>query len=414
MPFTIDFLNNLKNSVSLVDLVRQDTELRKDGSIYKGRCPLAKSRHEDREDSDASFTVYPADNKTKYDNFYCYGCHIGNKKESGYGSDIFEYIRLRDGVQFKEAVEKIALIAGVDIPKKKESKIKKDLYSQVLAQNRSYWTELMSNKEALNYLEDRGLTSETIDKFRLGIVPEDTKFQPIRGRLAIPIIDMSGRACGFGFRTLKEDHPKYLNSPNSDIFKKSNLWFGLHQARSSIVSNDSVIFVEGYFDAMLLHQYGVKNAIAGMGVAINNLECIKRYTSNAIVWTDGDSAGKKAAIRYINALKEAGFSVKVVESSVAASDPADIALENKENTLEYINNNLVYWTQYKLSAIMSKLKTKIIDARAQALPEILEVLSEVSEQSMLDFYISLIKDTLEIDYSTIMSKLTKSKISKDK
>lgn len=409
LKYTSENLAYLRSKVSLIDIIKQDIELKKEGTFYKGHCPFAKDRHKNGDDSDASFIVYPADKKTSYDNFYCYGCHVGNKKDSGYGSDIFEYIRLRDGLQFSDAVKVVASLAGITFAENKDSQKRENLYSQVLAQNRSYWTHLQSSQAALKYLEDRGLTKETIDAFRLGLVPQDALFEPIRGRLAIPIIDMNGKACGFGYRTLNNNSPKYLNSSANLIFKKGDIWYGLYQARQSIMKNDCVIFVEGYFDVMLLHQYGVRNAVACMSTAVNNLDIIKKYTKNAIVWTDGDLPGREAASRYINALNKEGFYVKVVETNGDTSDPADIALIHKDKTLEYINNNLVYWAQYKLDVIMSKLRTKIVEARVQALPDILKVLSEVNEQSMLDIYINWIKDTLEIDYGTIMSKLTEMK-----
>jgi DNA primase len=403
MIFSPEYINELRVKADLLSVVSKDTEMKRVGNIWKGRCPFP-SRHEGA-DSDPSFVVYPAGQRANFPNFYCFGCHIGNKKESGYGSDIFEYLRARDSIAFDEAVRSVGESLGIPPVETEEDKERNKMYELVLSQNRQYYKALQENKHGLEYLTIRGIQPSSILKWRLGYVPLDSCLPSIAGRLAIPISDSSGRAVGFGFRSLDGSEPKYLNSPASAIFKKSDLWFGLHHAKQSIIEKGEVIIVEGYFDVMLLHQHGVTNAIASMGTAVNNLDILKKYTNTAIVWTDGDLPGRCAAAKYTGELMDAGFFVKIVDTNGLNYDPADVALNMKDDLALYLEENTVIAAQYQLNGIVTKLRSKITEARLQVIPSVIQVLKNVKNQQELDLYVRWIAPEIGMEVDSILAHL---------
>jgi DNA primase len=397
-------LDELKKNVSLVDIISKDTNLVKNGNIYMGNCPFPE-RHEGKDDSDPSFRVYPAGTRGEYDNFYCFGCHVGDKKETGYGSDIFEYFRLRYGLSLGQSIEKVASLAGIHLEQSEKSRERDLLYAHALSQNRDFYRSLMKSPKALEYLSNRGISKESIDKWRLGYVHDGFASKFLRNRIAIPILDLSGRACGFGFRSIGEEKPKYINSSESSIFLKKNLWYGLYQAKQKILQEGYAILVEGYMDVILLHQVGVENAISSMGTAVNNLDILKRYTNTVVVWTDGDKAGRKSADKYIEELNDKGFVVKVVDLGHSLKDPAEISLEYGDNTLDYITSNTVYAKQYQISKELDKLRSEIMNAKLRTLPTIIGILKLVNNQQELDLYLEWVSRDLGITVDSLMSKV---------
>ena len=405
MKYSSEFINDLKQQVNSIELIGEDTLLKKHGNIYKGRCPFP-DRHQG-DDSDPSFVVYPRGTKGDYDNFYCFGCEAGDKKNSGYGSDVFEYIRLKDNVMFDESIRLVAKRLNIEPVESQESNERDNLYRYTLFQNRSYYKELQGSKVGLDYVKSRGISNQSILDWRLGMVPQDSKFPPTSNRLAIPIFDASGRVCGFGYRKILEtdNGSKYLNSPESPIFSKKDIWYGLYQARQEIMNLNEVIIVEGYMDVILLSQFGVKNVVASMGTAINNLDSLRRYTDTVIIWTDSDKAGVQAIEKYTKALASKGFYVKVMDMEINGKDPGDIALEYKENTRDYVKDNAVYEAQYRLNKCLMKLDSQIMNAKLTALPTIVKILKTTNNPQELDLYIRWVSNHLDIPTESIKDRI---------
>lgn len=336
MRFTPAFIQTLKNSISLVDIASENVELRKTGNRFMGKCPF----HGDRS---PSFSV----NK---DFYYCFGC-----KATG---DVIKFVMELHGLSFEETCEDLAEKAKLPIPEndnklsseeeralyirrqnvQKAARINHFLSFKFYHQNLLKGNESVLFQEARDYLKKRGITSKTIEDFQVGVVGAQvdgavqfltnakapleiarqiqvirpsTKttgdYDFFRERLLFPLIDVRGRVCGFGGRILPSVDarpsdmklPKYLNSTESDLFQKSKFLYGLYQAKRAIREEDTVILVEGYFDTIALHQYGIENAVAPCGTSLteDHLKTLTRLAKKIIVFFDQDEAGINATIK---------------------------------------------------------------------------------------------------------------------
>lgn len=319
------FFDDLLNRIDIVDVIDHRVKLKKSGKNYSACCPF-------HEEKTPSFTV--SQDKQFY---YCFGC-------GATGSAItflMEYERLG----FIDAVESLARLAGVEVPRENnehhqqhDSKLKK-LYNALSKANTYYQAQLKEHKHrdgAINYLQNRGLSGNIARDFQIGYAPpgwdglirelgqgtenkkllidsgliiekeEDKRlYDRFRHRIMFPIRDVRGRTIGFGGRVLGDDKPKYLNSPETDVFHKSTELYGLYEARQANRQLEQIIVVEGYMDVIALAQYDITNAVATLGTACgeDHLNLAFRYTSEIIFCFDGDNAGRTAAKRALtNAL----------------------------------------------------------------------------------------------------------------
>ncbi len=340
-----DVINEIKNKISIEDLVSQYVQLKKTGRNLKGLCPFHNEKT-------PSFVVSPEKQIC-----HCFGC---NK-----GGDIFGFIQEIEGVNFPEAISVLAEKCGVKVEKtqfvKKEGKDEKDPYFKAhnLACDffeKQLW-ETKEGEKVLKYLYERGLKDEIIKEFRLGFAPDDYQalyplllknkipvnvllksglassktvssdniYDKFRLRLIFPIFDYMGRICGFGGRALKKDQmPKYLNSADNLIYNKSKIMYGLYNAKQFIKKEDKVVLVEGYFDVLLPYQSGVKNVVATSGKALtnNHITFLNRLTSNIVTCFDNDKAGEEANKKAYFLFQSKGINVKTVDI-LKGKDPAD-------------------------------------------------------------------------------------------
>jgi DNA primase len=307
-------LDEVLDRVDILDIVSQHVKLRKAGKNYLGLCPFHKEKT-------PSFTV-----STEKQIFYCFGCHEGGNAVS--------FIQKYEHLNFQEALEALAQQHGIRIgrgagPKKTSS------YEALSHLAEYYERGLKLSKLAVTYLSRRGIDLETAARFRLGYaarpyfsnefakefaVPLDVilslgigklkegkVFDSFRGRLTIPICDPSGKVIGFGARGLeKGSMPKYVNSPESPIFSKRKVLYGIERAKSSIADKDEALIVEGYFDLISLHKAGITNSVAAMGTSITQEQMmrLRNYTENVTLVLDGDEAGLKSALRLIGLFGE--------------------------------------------------------------------------------------------------------------
>ena len=372
MSFSQSFIEKVRESVNIVDLIGQFTELKRTGGRFFGLCPFP-----DHNEKTASFSV--TEDRQLY---HCFGC--------GKGGTVFTFLQNYRGLNFPEAVEFLADRAGIELEREeykgadaKAAEFQRDV-RQKNKDERKNWLKL--NKLAADffvhtakklpaghphraYFERRKLTSDLVEKFQLGIASDqwqgltdvlekrkvpfasgeklglvkkkkqgDGYFDMFRDRLIFPILSPSGDVLGFGGRTFGEDHPKYLNSPETPVFNKGKTLYGLHETAKFIRTADAVIIVEGYMDLLALYSAGICNVVAVLGTALteHHAKLIKRYTKNVLVLFDGDAAGKRAAERSLSILLSQGLF------------PREVCLEDGQDPDDYLNNHGVEALQKNL------------------------------------------------------------------
>ena len=319
MPLPVE---DVKTQVSLVDVVSAAVRLQQSGRYLKGLCPF-------HEEKTPSFFVFP-----ERGTWRCFGC--------GRGGDVISFVMERDRAPFVQAVESLAREAGIVLSQQEERKRSRhQQLAQINLEAAELYHGLLNDApeaaHARDYLAERGITQETIARFmlgyapnrfdtvrshliQLGFAPEDLMavgllaegnrgpYDRFRGRIMFPIRDARGRFCGFGARTLSaEIQPKYLNTPQTPLFDKSGLLYGLDLAQQSIRERKQCIIVEGYTDVMMAHQHGETNVVASMGTALTekHVQAVKGLTTNLVLALDPDAAGSAATLRGLEVARRA-------------------------------------------------------------------------------------------------------------
>ncbi len=337
------------------------------GTYLKAQCPF-------HDEKSASFFVSP-DRGT----YYCFGC--------GAKGDIFSFVQEFESTDFRGALAMLAEKAGVTIePWKKDEKDKKEELFEILEKTNLFFESNLKNaKDALVYLKSRGLSIETLKKFRIGFALDEWKslrnhlssyqtnklelaglikkgesgdyYDRFRGRIIFPIFDSTSRIIAFSGRTLKkDDEAKYLNSPETPLFEKSKTLFGINFAKQSIREKKEVVLVEGQMDLVMSHQAGVNNTLATSGTSLtyDHLNFIKRMVPTIILGFDADKAGLGASFRGALMALEKGFQVKAI-SITSGKDPADMVKDSPESWIDAVKNSVPV-VDYFLSVISSKDK----------------------------------------------------------
>lgn len=331
-----DKIEEIKNVADIVDIVSETVLLKRTGKNYVGLCPFHSEKT-------PSFIVSP-DKQI----FHCYGCQTGG--------NVFTFLMKIEGLAFPDAAKALAERYGVDIPvrsltpEQKKRIGEKERLLEINKEAMGFFRGLLTRtdwgKTALAYLERRGITPETIDHFQLGYAPEgwdrlltyfSKKNTPLplleksgliiernakngyydrfRNRIIFPIIDERRRVVGFGGRVLNDDLPKYLNSPETPVYNKRKTLYGLDRAKRKARETGVVYIVEGYFDAIALHQFGIENAVATLGTALtsDHAQLIKRgYAENIILVYDSDEAGIKAALRSVDIFRAERLNARIL------------------------------------------------------------------------------------------------------
>lgn len=321
-------IDEIKNRIDIVDFVSETVKLRRSGKNYLGFCPFHDNKRT------PAFVVFP-DSGT----WRCFG-------QCNEGGDIFKFVMKKEGWDFSETLRYLAEKAGVELQpqteEQKEQDEQYDRYRQLLEEAVTFYQHQLlqspEGKYALNYLTQRGVTRETIETFGLGFAPaswdvthqyffgkgyneEDLiaaglvtqrdgggVYDRFRNRLMFSIRDMGGRMSGFGARVLDpDDVPKYLNSPQTPLFDKGRMLYGLNLARKAIRKEDQVVIVEGYMDVILPYQAGFLNNVSPMGTALteDQMRLLKRFTRRIILALDADAAGEKATLRGLEVARQA-------------------------------------------------------------------------------------------------------------
>ena len=322
-------IDEVKDRLDIVEVIQSYVPLKKAGRNYKGLCPFHTEKT-------PSFVVFP-----ETGTWHCFGA-------CGVGGDLFTFIMKRENLDFGEALQMLAQRAGVELeprsPQMAEAEKRLDLLREINQAAVTYFHHLLlasrsdEAARARAYLEKRGLNRETMDRFQVGyaldqwddllryltskgyaladvhevglVIERDDKsgyYDRFRGRIIFPIRDLQGRTIGFGGRILGDGVPKYLNSPQTPLFDKSSVLFGLDQAKVGIRTTGEAVIVEGYMDVLMAHQHGINNVVAQMGTALTEaqLKLLKRLTQRFILALDSDVAGDQATLRGLDVARQA-------------------------------------------------------------------------------------------------------------
>jgi len=431
-----DLVSEIKARLSIEDVVSSYVQLKKTGRSFKGLCPFHNEKT-------PSFIVSPEKQIA-----YCFGCHKGG--------DIFKFIEEVEGVDFVESMRILADKAGIkvetsDFKKSKgETSIKDEIFDAHEKACQFFEEQLFEKnaKEHLSYLEKRGITRDTIKEFRIGFsgdspdglykflvkkgfkhdvivksglvasgdVSSRDVFDKFRYRLMFPIFDYMGRVVGFGGRALKEDQmPKYLNSPETMIYSKGKVLYGLSHGKKYIKENDKVVIVEGYFDLISLYQSGVKNVVASSGTALTpeQVRLIKRFTKNVVACFDTDPAGIEATKRAYVVLQELDMGVKVLQMEGNFKDPADFVLDKgkdaKEGFLKMVDVSVDFMEFYS-KFLREKVDVKTLEGRKKFLDEVVPLVKISGSGARTDYYVRMLARDLDMKEKFLYDEIENFKV----
>mgnify|MGYP002628259157 FL=1 len=421
-------IDNVFETARVEEVIGDFVVLKKSGSNFKGLSPFSDERT-------PSFMVSPA--KQLWKDF-----------SSGKGGSVISFLMEHEHFSYPEAIKYLANKYGIEIEETERSDEEKEQATQkenlfvVSDYAKDYFNSTLLNIEegkaiGLTYFKERGFTLETIQKFSLGysldqwgaftdtaikkgyqleflektgltIVKGEKQFDRFKGRVIFPILSMSGRTLGFGGRILTNDKKaaKYLNSPESDIYHKSDVLYGIYQAKQAIAKEDNCYLVEGYTDVIQFNQTGVANVVSSSGTALtpNQIRLISRLTNNITVLYDGDEAGLRASIRGIDLILEQGMNVKIC-TFPEGEDPDSFA---KKNTLEslkrYLDDNATDFINFKAALLVSQTKKDPIK-RAETVREILVSISKIPDDIKKEVYVQECARIMNIDESILYNTL---------
>ncbi len=385
------FIDDLLSRIDIVEIIGQTVQLKKHGSGYKGLCPF-------HAENTPSFNV--SSSKQFY---HCFGC--------GASGDIIKFLREHEGLTFMEAIEKLAVIANIEIPK--STNIKMENNTGLIDINNSVQTifahNLAADYSAKMYLNERSITNEMIGHFGIGfakdswdevtnllknrnqlseglelglLVKNNNKvYDRFRNRIMFPIKNTSGKIIAFGGRALKKDEKaKYINSPESKLFFKSAEVYGLSEAKQDISKKDKIIIVEGYTDVIALHKNNFKNAVATLGTAFTKLHINKliRYSKNIIFCFDGDTAGKKAAWKALtNSLSEIRDGVNIGFSFINnGEDPDQLCNKDPNKFKELIENNIPL-SEFMFDSLSKNLDLNNVEGKTKFIKSVIPLIQQI-------------------------------------
>ena len=411
-------LSEIRERLDIAEVIGEHVALQRKGGRYWGLCPF-------HQEKSPSFTVTPDKGV-----FYCFGCHKGGT--------VFDFVMEVEKVPWRDAVEILARKAGIEIPREDDEQggIKREaffeLHRRVAGSFHWLLTESPQAQSARQYLGRRGVSQETLARFQIGYAPPDRDWllrfltqksysadflsrtglfiENARGRSAslfadrimFPISNARGEIIAFGGRALGEGHPKYLNSPETAFFRKGENLFGVEKAASAARGAGFFILVEGYMDALAMHQSGFAQAVAPLGTALTEAQVrlMKRYASRAVVVFDGDEAGQKATARAIEMLEKQDLVVQAVELP-GGQDPADFVEKGEVGVL----NELLARPKDGFTYLLEKALGTHDASRAQGKEEIRDFLfpfiAAPTSQLRRESYLGLLADSLGVDVEAL-------------
>ncbi|MEW6067350.1 MAG: DNA primase [Nitrospirota bacterium] len=408
-------LEEIKSKINIVDFISDYVQLKKSGQNYKALCPFHSEKT-------PSFMVSPSKQI-----FHCFGC--------GAGGDVVSFLMKQENFSFSEAMRYLAEKAGIKISEPHFNKKVAEKREQMLnIQNEAlkfFLTNLKSSELAQGYLKKRGVDKISIDNFCIGYAPNerDALYKHLkkkglndsslkdgglsisdergyrdtfRGRIIFPIFNIQNDVIGFGARVMDSSLPKYINSPETDIFKKGETLFGINLAKDYIRKMDYAIIVEGYLDTIMCHQHGFKNTVAPLGTALTakQLQRLKLLTKKIILVFDGDDAGISAARRSLSILCESDFRAKILLLP-QGEDPDSFLRNNGHQTFKKMLSNAI-------SAIEFLMKTSKKD-KIDNVRDALSIIASIKDMLIADEMLVELTERSGISESVLRSELKKLK-----
>ena len=416
------YLEKLRDRNSVEDVISSYVALKRRGKNLVGLCPFHNEKT-------PSFTVYP-----ETASYFCFGC--------GAGGDVVTFIRAIENLDYIEAVKFLAERSGMELPEDRREDTDSQLKKRILEANRAaarfFHEKLFSPEGAqqLEYLKKRGVSKQMITHFGLGAAPDSWHaltehlqslgftrselvaanlaritekngkkycYDAFRAKVMYPVIDLRGNVVAFGGRVLDNSKPKYINTSDTPVYKKSNQLFALNFAKNG--NNGKLILCEGYMDVIALHDAGFTNAVAGLGTALTpeQVSLISRYADEVSLCYDSDEAGQKAVRAALALFNNTGLKVRVIRLD-GGKDPDEIirtyGAERFAKLLEGADNDI----EYKLLRAKEKYRTETDDGKLSYLKEAVSVLADLSPIER-DIYAMRLSDELDVGKDAILSQV---------
>lgn len=427
------FVNKVRESSDIYSVVSRYISLKQKGNQYWSCCPFHSEKT-------PSFTVSPEKGF-----FYCFGCHVGG--------NVFKFISLIENISYFEAVKLQAERLGIKFPKSNQNKspeqIAKEKHEKILikmntlAKNFFYNCLMKTSYGELGrkYLESRGITVETIETFELGFAPNDWSslsnaminkkkfteeqlievglskenknksgiYDTFRNRIMIPIVDLNDRIVAFGGRVIDDkEEPKYLNSPETAIFSKKNLLFGLNRAIKAIRRFGYVIVVEGYMDVITLFSAGIQNVVASLGTAftVEQVKLLMRYTRKIYFCYDNDKAGQQATMRALTEIINEDVEAKVI-NLYGAKDPDEYIKNFGTDKFKQLILTALPTINYQLKYILAHNEHESLEGKLNVINKLKPILNSVDELTWKTEYKRQLALALSLDESVVNSEIKK-------
>ena len=410
----------VRQAADIVEFISQVTPLKQAGKSHKGLCPFHREKT-------PSFTVDRGKGL-----FYCFGC--------GTGGDVFKFLTLTERFTFPEAVEHVAARVGITLPRKRKSSRdddKDDLLEVIDDASEAFHQALRwGDNAAQQYLRNREVPKEIVDKYGFGYAPESWDYilrrlgqkhgeaklekaglitarkeksgfyDRFRNRLMIPIHSETGALVGFGGRSLDGSEPKYLNSPESEVFNKSRLLYNLHRSKDAMRRIDRAILVEGYFDAIAIDYAGVPGVVASMGTSLTagQASLLRRFTRRVVIAYDGDDAGRNATLRAAPVLLAAGHDVAALDLMGEKDPDSLIQKYGVDRFLEVLGNasDIFTFALKQWATDASQLSGR---EKSERVEKFLELLTAVNDPIVRADAVQRIADAFRLEYEIVASRI---------
>jgi DNA primase len=424
--FSDDIINRVRDSADIVDLISGYVSLRKTGKNHVGLCPFHAEKT-------PSFSVNP-DKQI----FHCFGC--------GVGGDVFKFLELQEGLNFPEAVKSLAGKAGITLPAETRARQDKKTEDEraallaVTADAADYFRKELegsAGSAARAYLAKRGVSDQLIHDFALGFARSewdgllrhlrqkghaqglmekaglvvkrsegDGWYDRFRGRIIFPIRDISGNVIAFGGRVMDDSLPKYLNSPETPLYSKSNVLYLLDKARDPARKQGYFIIVEGYLDALACHQFGARNAVATLGTALTegHMKLMRRFAQNLVLIFDPDPAGVKAALRSLDLFVASGMKVNVV-SLPDGDDPDTFLNKNGYEAFASCLKRSEKYMDFVLGQVVQGGRASSIDEKVDQAGEMLRTIAKLPSGIERDYYLKKTAEALDLDEGVLRREM---------
>ena len=425
--FSDDFIQQIRDNNDIESVISSYIDLKRRGKNLVGLCPFHNEKT-------PSFTVYP-----ETASYYCFGC--------GAGGEVINFIRNIENLDFTEAVKLLADRAGLKLPEYQNyddsvAKLRRRIYEANREAARFYHETLFTDKgkKQLDYLLGRGVSPKMIKHFGLGAAPDDWHsleehlkskgfkweelvaanlvrnsekngkryyYDAFRAKVMYPVIDIRGNVVAFGGRVLDDSKPKYINTSDTLVYKKSNELFALNFAKNG--NNRKLILCEGYMDVIALHQAGFENAVAGLGTALTpeQVSLISRYADEVALCYDSDEAGQKAVRAAMTLFSKTGVKVKVIRLE-GGKDPDEIIKRYGKERFERLLNKADNDTEYKLSKLREKYIVETDDGKLSFLREAVKILA-FCDSIERDVYAMRLSDELNVGKDAIIQQINEAR-----